>query len=149
MIFNVSTVERYAALIENHKRRNGNQHQPTRETRNKRKKKWNLQTLEDTNRERKKRVRLQKLQTRQSIGRLYRLHEPARTEEQISEIIVEICWWKILGIKRVHLAALLRLPHVPQQVDIILKWRLGHWALQLKREFPTITTTTKIIKVQF
>ena len=46
-----------------------------------------------------------------------------RTEEQTSKINVEICWWRILRIKRVHLAALMRLPHVPQQVDIILKWR--------------------------
>ena len=36
---NVSTVERYTAFTENHARRNGNQHRPTRETRNKRKKK--------------------------------------------------------------------------------------------------------------
>ena len=57
------------------------------------------------------------------------------TEEQTCKINVKICWWKILGIKRVHLAALMRLPHVPQQVDIILKW-LGHLYQQLKLRIP-------------
>ena len=38
-----------------------------------------------------KQFHLQKLQTRQSIGRLYRLHEHARTKEQTSKINVEIC----------------------------------------------------------
>ena len=36
------------------------------------------------------RVPLHKLQTGQSLGRLYRLHEPARTEEQTSKIKVEL-----------------------------------------------------------
>ena len=42
-------------------------------------------------------------------------HEPARTEEQASKIVVEICQSNMFRIKRVHLAGLQRLPHVLQQ----------------------------------
>ena len=99
-------------------------------------KKWNLQTLKVTSGESKNWVRLQQLQTRQSIGRPYRLHEPARNEERPCKTDVELCQWNILRITHVHLAALLRLPHVPQQKDNILKWRLEHWVPQLLLRTP-------------
>ena len=78
----------------------------------------------DTSREIKNWVCLQKLLTRQSIGRLCRLHEPAGTEEQTSKIDVENYQWTFLRIKRVHLAALLRLPLVPE-----LHFKMTTWAL--------------------
>ena len=102
----------------------------------KRKKKWNLQTLEHTNSEKKMRDRLQKMQTREPIRQLYRLYGRARIVKQTPQKDVKIFHWKTLRIKRVHLAYLLRSPHVLQQMDIKLKLRTRHWIMHLELGFP-------------